>query len=205
MRKSRVIAIPDKNLWKKHSFIAGVDEAGRGPLAGPVVACAVILPRNYYHAGIDDSKKLTPSKRDSLSKIIKKIAIAYQFGIIDSEKIDEINILQATKLAMFKAINELIPIPEIVLLDAVRLNDLSIPQIPIIKGDTLSLSIAAASILAKVKRDQIMHAYHQTYPQYGFNRHKGYPTKMHRERIKQHGPCAIHRKTFRLLASDSTL
>ena len=198
-------ALPDKNLWKKHSLIAGVDEAGRGPLAGPVVACAVILPRNYFHAEIDDSKKLTPTKRNSLSNIIKQVAIAYQFGIVDSEKIDEINILQATRHAMNQSILNLLPIPEIVLIDAIQLNDLSIPQLSIIKGDTLSLSIAAASILAKVKRDEIMHEFHHTYPQYGFNMHKGYPTKMHRDRIREFGPCPIHRKTFKLLKSDPVL
>lgn len=194
-----MIALPDKKLWKKHNLIAGVDEAGRGPLAGPVVACAVILPKDYYHAGIDDSKKLTPAKRGLLSVVIIKNAIAYRFGIVDSEKIDEINILQATKLAMYNAICQLDPGPEIILLDALRLDNLSIPQVPIIKGDSLSLSIAAASILAKVKRDQMMRDYHAAYPQYGFNQHKGYPTKMHRERIRVHGPCPIHRRTFRLL------
>ena len=197
-----MIALPDKNLWKKHSLIAGVDEAGRGPLAGPVVACALILPKDYFHAEIDDSKKLTPLKRENLFKIITRDAIAYRFGIIDSETIDEINILQATKRAMFNAINELDPNPEIILLDAIRLNNLSIPQIPIIKGDSLSISIAAASILAKVKRDEIMCKYHSSFPQYGFDRHKGYPTKLHRQRIKENGPCPIHRRSFRLLSSN---
>ncbi len=194
-----MIAIPDRRLWKTHNLIAGVDEAGRGPLAGPVVACAVILPRNYYHPGIDDSKILTPQKRETMANIVKHSAIEYQFGIIDSDKIDEINILQATRLAMLQAINKLKPTPEIVLIDALRLDELSIRQVPIIGGDRLSLAIAAASILAKVERDRLMREYHATYPQYGFDEHKGYPTIKHRERIRRHGPCPIHRKSFRLL------
>ena len=192
-------ALLDKKLWKKHSHLAGVDEAGRGPLAGPVVAAAVILERNFYDSEIDDSKKLSPAKREKLYALITNIALSYSFGIVESEIIDEINILNATKRAMRQAIDGLKIFPNLVLIDAVTITDLPFRQISIIKGDTLSLSIAAASILAKVKRDTIMQKYHKLYPMYQFNKHKGYPTKLHRQCIKEHGPCPIHRKTFRLL------
>lgn len=195
-------ALLDKKLWKKHSHLAGVDEAGRGPLAGPVVAAAVILERNFYNSEIDDSKKLSPAKREKLYALITNIALSYSFGIVESEIIDEINILNATKRAMRQAINGLKISPNLVLIDAVTITDLPFRQISIIKGDTLSLSIAAASILAKVKRDTIMQKYHKIYPMYQFNKHKGYPTKLHRQCIKEHGPCPIHRKTFRLLQHE---
>lgn len=193
-------ALLDTKLWITHNHIAGVDEAGRGPLAGPVVASAVILPRHFHHPEIDDSKKLSPSKRAELAKLIIEQAICYGYGIVEPETIDRINILNATKLAMTQAIENLDSTPEIVLIDALHLDTIAYSQIPLIRGDTLSISIAAASILAKVKRDSIMEAYHERYPHYFFNRHKGYPTKLHRECIRKHGPCAIHRKTFRLLA-----
>jgi ribonuclease HII len=193
-----VKALLDKKLWKKNSFIAGVDEAGRGPLAGPVVAAAVILPRYFYHPEIDDSKKLSGRKRSILYEHITKNAVAYAFGIIDHTVIDDINILNATKNAMTSAITGLYPHPDVVLIDAVSLNAITCRQIALIKGDTLSISIAAASILAKVARDRIMVQYHTQYPVYGFDRHKGYPTKYHREQLKTYGPCAIHRRSFRL-------
>lgn len=192
-------ALPDKRLWKKYNLLAGVDEAGRGPLAGPVVASAVILPKNFYHPEIDDSKKLSVVKREKLYKIITKVALSYSFGIVEPSIIDKINILNATKLAMQEAINSLNPKPEIILIDALKIADIPYQQIALIKGDTLSLSIASASILAKVSRDAIMLEYHKVYPRYQFNKHKGYPTKLHRQCIKEHGPCPIHRKTFRLL------
>jgi ribonuclease HII len=192
-------ALPDKNLWAKYSLIAGCDEAGRGPLAGPVVAAAVILPRNFFHPAINDSKQLTPAQRNKTYPIITEAAVAYAFGIIDHLVIDEINILNATKRAMRDAILGLSVKPHAVLIDAVKLDDLGCEQISLIRGDTLSISIAAASILAKVKRDGIMTEYHRLYPVYEFNRHKGYPTARHRERIKEFGPCPIHRKSFKLL------
>lgn len=192
-------ALLDTKLWIKHNHIAGVDEAGRGPLAGPVVASAVILPRHYHHPEIDDSKKLSRSKRAELAELIMKRAICYGYGVVEPETIDQINILNATKLAMTQAIENLDSTPEIVLIDALHLDTIAYSQISLIKGDTLSISIAAASILAKVKRDGIMEAYHVQYPRYFFNKHKGYPTRLHRECIKKHGPCPIHRKTFRLL------
>lgn len=193
----------DREFWDKFEFIAGCDEAGRGPLAGPVVAAAVILPRDFYHPEIDDSKKLTPLKRKELFKIIQEKAISLSFGIVSVEIIDEINILEATKLAMFEAINGLTVKPEVVLIDALMIDGLPFEQIPIIKGDTLSINIASASILAKVKRDSIMLEYHKKYPVYGFDRHKGYPTYSHRECIKKFGPCPIHRKSFRLLSTNA--
>lgn len=192
-------ALPERKLWRRYNLLAGVDEAGRGPIAGPVVASAVILPKNFYNEEIDDSKKLSPAKRETLYQLITKEALSFSFGIVDHDVIDKINILEATKLAMYQAINSLMPEPEIVLIDAIRLEQLPFKQIPIIKGDTISLSIAAASILAKVKRDEIMCAYHKEYPQYQFIKHKGYPTKLHRRCVKEYGPCPIHRKSFRLL------
>lgn len=192
-------ALPDHHLWQKFNYVAGCDEAGRGPLAGPVVAAAVILPRDFRHSEIDDSKKLSSQKREKLSKIITAEAISFCFGIVEPEVIDQINILNATKLAMHEAITGLTQKPQIVLIDAVEIKNLPFRQIPIIKGDTLSISIAAASILAKVRRDEIMLGYHKKYPQYQFDKHKGYPTKLHRLCIKKYGPCPIHRKSFTLL------
>lgn len=199
-----MLALPDKSLWIKHKYIAGCDEAGRGPLAGPVVAAAVILPRNFEDPQIDDSKKLTAVLREKLFTVIIQSAVSYAFGIVDHETIDRINILNATKKAMHQAVMSLSPIPEVVLIDAVKIPDLpvSYEQMPLIKGDTLSISIAAASILAKVRRDAIMREYHEKYPQYHFDQHKGYPTKLHRSCIQEHGPCPIHRMTFRLLGDD---
>lgn len=195
-------ALPDQNLWTSHKYLAGCDEAGRGPLAGPVVAAAVILPRDYNHPEIDDSKKLSAANRSVLFEVIVRHAIAYSFGIIDHETIDRINILNATKLAMHRALTGLAARPEVALIDAVMVPDLPFEQLPVIKGDTLSISIAAASILAKVRRDAIMVEYHRAYPVYRFDRHKGYPTRLHRDRIRQHGPCPIHRKSFRLLGNS---
>ena len=192
-------ALPDKKLWKKYRFIAGVDEAGRGPLAGPVVAAAVILPRDFVHPEIDDSKKLSPKKRDRLYEVITNSAIAYAFGVVDAGTIDAINILQATRSAMSNAVFKLNPTPEFVLIDALRLDALPYRHFALTKGDTLSISIASASILAKVYRDSIMCDYHKTFPQYRFDKHKGYPTKLHRARIRQFGSCPIHRKSFHLL------
>jgi len=194
-----VKALPDKRLWKRYSLLAGVDEAGRGPLAGPVVAAAVILPQNFYNTEIDDSKRLSALKREKAYRIITDVAVCYSFGIIEPCIIDEINILNATKLAMQRAINGLYPQPEIVLIDALNIEELPFQQIALVRGDTISISIAAASILAKVKRDAMMRDYHRIYPRYYFNKHKGYPTKLHRDCIMRYGPCYIHRKTFRLL------
>ena len=198
-RKRPLKALPDKTLWKKYSLIAGVDEAGRGPLAGPVVAAAVVLPKNFIRQGIDDSKKLSPERREHLYAEITHSAIAYCFGIVDAATIDTINILEATKRAMRDAIAGLDPVPQFVLIDGLPIGDLPIPYQALVKGDTLSISIAAASILAKVRRDTIMRQYHDSYPQYQFQKHKGYPTKAHRACIERYGACPIHRRSFKLL------
>lgn len=177
-------------------LVAGMDEAGRGPLAGPVVAAAVILDPDNPIYGVDDSKKLSPQKRAALKAEIEEKAISVGVGIVDVETIDSINILEATKLAMKKAVAALDPQPELLLIDAVQLKDLPIAQQPIIKGDALSVSIAAASIIAKETRDEMLKAYDELYPEYGFASHKGYGTKQHMDAIRNLGPLPIHRKTF---------
>lgn len=178
--------------------IAGVDEVGRGPLAGPVVAAAVILPRNFDLLGVDDSKKLSPKKREELDIRIREQATAYAIGIVDNETIDRINILEATKLAMKRALQDIEKICPIehILIDALTLKDVLLPQTGIIKGDSKSVSIAAASIIAKVARDQMMEEYHGIYPGYGFSNNKGYGTPAHYEGIKSLGICPIHRRSF---------
>lgn len=178
-----------------YKIIAGVDEAGRGPLAGPVVAAVVVLNKNMNIEGLDDSKKLSIKRREKIFPKIREMANG--IAIVGQEIIDEINILQATKLAMKQAIDKLIISPDIILIDGNQQIDTQIKQWTIVKGDAKSFSIAAASILAKVTRDRIMEEYHHRYPQYEFSRHKGYGTKRHRELIATHGPCPIHRKTFR--------
>ena len=182
---------------RKFNNIAGVDEAGRGPLAGPVVAAAVIFPSTIDLAGLDDSKKLSAKKRDELFPKIQEKAVAYGVAVVDPKVIDEINILQAARLAMKDAVNQLKPVPDLLLIDGNQKIESSLDQWAIIKGDSKSLSIAAASVLAKVTRDRIMDDYHKLYPQYQFNRHKGYGTKLHRTLIQEHGPCPIHRSTFK--------
>lgn len=178
-------------------YIAGVDEAGRGPLAGPVVAAAVILPWDIYIPLINDSKKLTAEQRNDLYTIICDQAVSYGIGIVDHGQIDRVNILQATFLAMTEAVRRLNPVPQVLLNDAVKNPHIKdIPQVPIVKGDTLSISIAAASILAKVTRDRMMEQFDITYPQYGFAKHKGYFTVEHQQALQQFGPCPIHRRSF---------
>lgn len=180
-----------------YQMIAGVDEAGRGCLAGPVVAGAVILPAEWSVAAINDSKQLSPATRETLFEVIQRDAVSVGIGIIDEQTIDRVNILQATYLAMEQAISRLAPAPDYLLLDAVTLTRLTLPQHGMPKGDCRSISIAAASILAKVTRDRLMVEFDQQYPQYGFAAHKGYGTTQHRQAIAAHGPCPIHRKTFR--------
>ena len=179
-----------------YNYIAGVDEAGRGPLAGPVVAAAVILLKGLYIEGVNDSKKLSEAQRERLFDVIREKALAFGISIIDEKCIDEINILNATKRAMADAIGQLNPSPDSILLDAVRLDNIKTRQIPIIKGDALSLSIAAASILAKVTRDRLLIELDSCYPQYGFASHKGYGTEQHISAIKKFGICPIHRLSF---------
>jgi len=180
----------------KIKFIAGVDEVGRGPLAGPVYAGAVILPKNIFIERINDSKKLSSKIRELLDKKIRDAAIDFAIGIIDHEIIDEINIYQATCLAMKLAINNLKIKPDFVLTDAMRLKDINIKHENIIKGDTLSISIAAASIIAKVARDKFMTEMHEIYPVYNFIKNKGYGTREHILAIKKYGICPLHRKSF---------
>ncbi|MDD4595163.1 MAG: ribonuclease HII [Candidatus Izemoplasmatales bacterium] len=177
--------------------VCGTDEAGRGPLAGPVVAGAVILNPNHVIEGLDDSKKLTQKKREELAIEIKKYALAYGIGYVFENEIDQINIYQASRKAMLKAINTLTISPDFILSDAMPLSTQSIPYLAIVKGDQLSASIAAASILAKVSRDEYMSLMDMKYPEYGFAIHKGYPTRAHLDALAKYGPCPIHRKTYR--------
>lgn len=176
--------------------ICGVDEAGRGPLAGPVCAAAVILPKHLDLPGLTDSKKLTDKKRRELYPIIKEQAIAYGIGFASEKEIDEINILQATFLAMQRAIDQLAVKPDLALIDGNREKDFRLPVKTVVKGDSLSLNIAAASVLAKVTRDDLMQEMADAYPQYGFEVHKGYGTKAHYAALTEHGPSPIHRVTF---------
>ena len=178
------------------AYICGIDEAGSGPLAGPVVAAAAVLPKDCQIFYLNDSKKLSEKKRDLLFDEIKEIAVADGIGIVSPQVIDEINILQATYEAMRQAISQLNVIPEILLNDAVTIPGVDIMQVPIVKGDAKSVSIAAASILAKVTRDRMMMEYDQIYPEYGFAKHKGYGTAAHIAALKEYGPCPIHRRTF---------
>jgi ribonuclease HII len=177
--------------------IAGVDEAGRGPLAGPVVSAAVILPKRFSAEGLTDSKKLTPKKRARLFKQIRSRAIAIGVGVVEPETIDRINILQASLLSMSLAVKKLSVPPDFLLIDGKFAIETDVNQRAIIKGDSLSISISAASVIAKVHRDRIMTEYHAEFPCYGFDRHKGYPTKFHKKAIAEYGCCPIHRKTFR--------
>ena len=178
------------------SHICGIDEAGRGPLAGPVVAAAVILPKDCQILYLNDSKKLSQQKREFLYEEITKKALAYGIGMASPGRIDEINILRATYEAMSQAVEKLGILPDILLNDAVTIPGIDIMQVPVIKGDAKSVSIAAASILAKVTRDRMMTEYDKIYPQYGFAKHKGYGTALHIEALHKHGPCPIHRRTF---------
>lgn len=187
----------EKRLWIKGKLPAGVDEAGRGPLAGPVVAAAVIFPKGCMLDGINDSKKLSPKKRGELFFEIKKSALATSIAIIRPEIIDQINILRASLLAMEQAVKKLDTQPDYILIDGNYPIRIQIQQETMIKGDAKCCSIAAASILAKVTRDAIMDDYHFLYPQYNFKQHKGYPTKEHLEAIRKFGPSPIHRKTFK--------
>lgn len=186
----------ENNLYKEGvTLIAGVDEVGRGPLIGPVVACACILPVNFYHKDIKDSKKLSEKKREEMYKIIKENAISIGLGIVSEKVIDELNIYEATKIAMKEAIKNLNITPEHVLIDAMKL-ELNIPSTSIIKGDTKSESIAAASIIAKVTRDHMLDEMDKEYPMYDLKNNNGYGTKKHLEALKTHGPCKYHRVSY---------
>ena len=182
--------------YAEYAYICGIDEVGRGPLAGPVVAGAVILPKDCDILYINDSKKLSEKKREKLYDIIMEKAVAVGLGYSTPARIDEINILQATYEAMREAIGKLSVTPDILLNDAVTIPEVSIRQVPIIKGDAKSISIGAASIVAKVTRDRLMVQYDEVYPMYGFASNKGYGAQAHIEALKKHGPCPIHRKSF---------
>ncbi len=191
------IFLHDEKVRLEHPLIAGLDEAGRGPLAGPVVAGAVILPSGLVIDGLRDSKKTTEKSRKKLFWEITRNAVAVGVGIVHADVIDKINILQSTKLAMKTALEDLGTRPDILYIDAVKLPEVDISQCSIFKGESISASIAAASIIAKVVRDEMMFDYHDMYPLYNFRGHKGYSTKEHMEAVKKYGPCAIHRKSFR--------
>lgn len=187
----------EKRIWARGRTPAGIDEAGRGPLAGPVVAAAVILPESFAIDGLDDSKKLTHLQRVKILEQIIAYALDLAVGIVDHEAIDSINILRASLRAMEIAVNNLGRRPDFLLIDGNQRISLLIPQETVIRGDSRCCSIAAASIVAKVRRDEIMNEYHELYPEYNFRSHKGYPTKEHLEAIRKHGPCPIHRRSFR--------
>lgn len=198
--KAELERLEEMKIWENsysHSvLVCGVDEAGRGPLAGPVVAGAVILPRDCQILYLNDSKKLSEKRREALYEEIKETAVTWAVGIVGPEKIDQINILQATYEAMRQAVAGLNPKPHVLLNDAVTIPKVDLLQVPIIKGDGKSVSIAAASIMAKVTRDRMMMEYHKLFPEYGFAGHKGYGTAAHIKAIREYGPCPIHRRSF---------
>lgn len=194
----------ERNAYQSgYKYIAGVDEAGRGPLAGPVVAAAVILPKDYHNSEIKDSKLLSPQKRERLHDVIRECALTVGLGVVEAAVIDEINILKATLMAMREALRELSPAPDFLLIDGITPLSLPIPQQTIVKGDTKSISVAAASIIAKVSRDRIMAIYHRQFPRYNFLKNKGYGTKEHRIAISTYGMCKLHRRSFKMDGKSS--
>jgi ribonuclease HII len=189
----------ERRLWKNGvQYIAGVDEVGRGPLAGPVVAAAVIFPKDVWISGIDDSKRLSPSAREELFSSIRECAVTFGVGVVDQAIIDVINIREASLMAMKSALSQLKPKPDYVLVDGNYFRSSSVPFETIVHGDAKVFSIAAASIVAKVIRDRLMQGLHLRYPEYGFDRHKGYATKQHIAAIQVFGRCEIHRQSFRV-------
>lgn len=195
-RLKNMLEIEDKLYSEGYNFVCGVDEAGRGPLCGPVVAAAVILPKDEYIEGVNDSKKLTEKKREKLYDDIMKKAVAASIGISDVDVIEKVNILNATKLAMKQAIEKLSIKPDYVLIDGNQMIDINIKAETVVSGDAKSLSIAAASIIAKVTRDRMLIEFDKKYPEYGFAKHKGYGTKSHIEAIQKYGLTDIHRSSF---------
>ena len=185
-----------ENKYAEFGLIAGVDEAGAGPLAGPVAAAAVVLPQGCIIDGLDDSKKLSANKREELAAVIREVALCYAVRFVDNNEIDRINILQARMKAMAMAVDALATRPDYVLFDGNHMPDVGLPRVGIQGGDSRSMSIAAASVLAKVERDALMDKYHEIYPEYGFDRHKGYGTAEHMAAITEHGVTEIHRRTF---------
>lgn len=200
----QMMAYEKELMGKGYKLIAGVDEAGRGPLAGPVVAASVILDYNTFIPGVNDSKKLSKSQRESLYDEIQQKAIAIGIGIVDVATIDRINILRASLEAMCQAVQTLPVQPNFLLVDGLYCPNTNLPMKPLVLGDSLSLSIASASIVAKVARDRMMDSYDETYPQYGFSQNKGYPTPDHLSALKRFGPCEIHRRSFAPVAEKLT-
>jgi ribonuclease HII len=199
-KRLAVLLTRERELWASGiERIAGVDEAGVGPLAGPVVAAAVIFPPNFGIPGVDDSKKLTPERRTMLADAIRESALAFAVALVEPEEIDRLNVYHATLAAMGRALDGLAVAPQHVLVDARRIPGCDLPQEAIIKGDARCHAIAAASILAKTTRDAVMRRYDNEFAGYGFGDHKGYPTEAHRDAIRRLGPCAIHRRSFTLL------
>lgn len=197
LQRIKEISKYETELYQKgKNYIAGIDEVGRGPLAGPVMTCAVILPKDCNVLGINDSKKLSASQRENICIQLKKIAIDISISKVEADEIDKINILQSVYKSMKQSVNNLNTKPDIVLVDAVSIPDINVEQLSIVKGDAKSISIAAASIIAKVTRDKLMDEYSKKYPEYGFERNKGYGTKEHIDAIKEYGLCPIHRRTF---------
>ena len=196
LRQEKMWEIEKDLKGKGYTYIAGVDEAGRGPLAGPVYAAAVILPEGAELTGINDSKKLTPKKREELFDKITEVAVSYSIFSVDEKEIDEINILNATHKAMNGAVNGLSLKPDYVIIDGNSIKGMELPHETVVKGDAKSISIAAASILAKVARDRYIDEMGKVYPEYGFENHKGYGTKAHTDAILKYGVCPIHRRTF---------
>lgn len=196
-RLRKMLFYENEAYQQGYKCIAGLDEAGRGPLAGPIVSAACILPKGLLIAGVDDSKKLTSKQREQLFKqLTNDPAIIYGIGILESEEIDQLNIHQATIRSKWKALDQLATLPDCLLSDGLGLPHPFLPNQRIVKGDQLSLSIAAASIIAKETRDRLMRAHHQQWPVYGFDQHKGYGTSKHLEALDRHGPCPIHRRSF---------
>ncbi len=195
-RLHKLVQYENEEYLNGTTYIAGIDEAGRGPLAGPVVASAVILPKGILIEGVNDSKKLSEKKREELFDVIVREAVAWGVGIVDNNIIDDINILNATRLAMRKAVEQLEVKPEILFIDSESLEDIKIKQRPLVRGDSLSQSIAAASIIAKVTRDRLITEIDGIYGGYGFAKHKGYGTAEHIEAIKRKGLCPVHRRSF---------
>ncbi|HHZ20510.1 MAG TPA: ribonuclease HII [Firmicutes bacterium] len=201
-RQLKMFVFEKELVVQGYRVIAGVDEAGRGPLAGPVVAAAVVLPRDIYLPGLNDSKQMRPAARERLYELMLQEKVAFGIGIGTVAEIDALNILGATKLAMQRAVAGLPEQPDFLLIDALTLPELNLPQKGIVHGDALSLSIAAASVFAKVTRDRMMEELDREYPEYGFAKHKGYPTAAHYRALAKYGPSPIHRRSFRLAAEE---
>ncbi|MEM8954530.1 MAG: ribonuclease HII [Verrucomicrobiota bacterium] len=192
----------EKELWSGGAdVVAGIDEAGRGPLAGPVVAAAVILPTGFRHRDLDDSKKLSAARRDVVyEELTGSAGLVWSMGMADVEEIAHLNILGATRMAMLRAVDGLEVLPDVCLIDGLEVRDFPYRQKAVVKADAKSLSVAAASVIAKVERDRIMIEFDRRYPEYGFRKHKGYGTRVHLKNLREHGPCPIHRETFRPIA-----